>query len=84
MIRSGLVTTYVVEQPPAPPKTPGALTLAELEVPARVAPEALARALVDGLLGAALRGDDGDPGATRRTWELATVATLDPFVLGGR
>jgi hypothetical protein len=31
VVRSGLVTTYVVEQPPAPPKTPGALTLAELD-----------------------------------------------------
>lgn len=59
------------------------LTLAELSAQPRVPVEALARALVASVLGAALRPGEGasDGRDARRLWESAIVAMIDPFVV---
>ncbi len=63
------------------------LTLAELHAHPRVEPEVLCRALVASTLGASLRPDGATPPppgelhATRRFWESAIVAAIDPFMV---
>lgn len=63
------------------------LTLAELHAHPRLDAEVLCRSLVAAMLGAALRPDvasEPPPGAllaTRRFWESAIVAAIDPFVV---
>ena len=59
------------------------LTLAELNAQPRVPVEALARALVASVMGAALRPGEAlaDGRDARRLWESAIVAMIDPFVV---
>ena len=61
------------------------LTLAELHAHSRVDPEALGRALIAATFGAALRADgaaaDSSIAASRRFWESAIVAAIDPFMV---